>query len=62
MIIDRPIVQDLGLMGRLMVEVIPVQDFRVIRAYMAIKAIRAVREVIINRGTNSSSSRVTRAT
>ena len=61
MIMDCPAVQDPGLMGRVMEEVIPVQDFRVIRVDMAIKAIGAVREVIINRGINSSNSRVTKA-
>ena len=62
MIMDRPAVQDPGLMGRVMVEVIPVQDFKVIRADMAIKAIRATRVVIISRGINGINSQVTRAT
>ena len=62
MIMDRLAVQAPGLMGRVMVEVIPVQDFKVIRVDMAIKAIRETMEVIINRGINCSNSQVTRAT
>ena len=63
MIMDRPTVQAPDLMGRVMVEAVPVQDFTVIKADMAIKAIRATRVVIIIRGISSnSSSRVTRAT
>jgi hypothetical protein len=60
---DRLAVQAPGLMGRVMVEAVPVQDSMVIKADMAIKAIKATKVVIIIRGTNSSSSsRVTRAT
>ena len=62
MIMDRPVVQDPGFTDRVMVEVIPVQDFKVIMVDMAIKAIRATREVIINRGISSSNNQVTRAT
>ena len=63
MIMDRPVVQDPVLMGRVMVEAVLAQDFRVIKADMAIKAVRATRVVIIIRGiSNSRSSRVTRAT
>ena len=62
MIMDRPAVQDPGLVGRVMVEAISVQVFKVIKVDMAIKAIRATRVVIINRGVSSSNSRVTRAT
>ena len=43
-------------MGRVMVEVIPVQDSRVIRVDMAIKAIRATRVVITSREISSSNS------
>ena len=60
MIMDRVAVQAPDLMGRVMVEVIPVQDFKLIRVDMVIKAIKATRVVIIIRGI--SSSRVTRAT
>ena len=62
MIMDRPVVQDPGLMGRVMVEAVLAQDFKVIKADMAIKAVRATRVVIIIRGDSSSNSRVTRAT
>lgn len=63
MIMDRPVVQAPDLMGRVMVEAVPVQDFTVIKTDMAIKAIRTTRVVIIIRGiSSSSSSRVTRAT
>ena len=62
MIMDRPAVQDLGLMGRVMVEVTPVQDFKIIRVDMAIKAIRTTRVVIINTGISSSNNQVTRVT
>ena len=37
---DRPAVQAPDIMGRVMVEVVLAQDFRVIKADMAIKAIR----------------------
>ena len=59
MIMDRPAVQDPDLMGRVMVEVVLAQDFKVIKADMAI---RATRVVIISRGVSSSNSRVPRAT
>ena len=62
MIMDHPAVQDPGPMGRVMEEAITVQDSKAIRVDMAIKAIRAVREVTINKGINNSNSRVTRAT
>ena len=57
MITALAVAQDLG---RVTVEAVPVQDFTVIKADMAIKAIRATRVVIIIRGV-SSSNRVTRA-
>ena len=59
MIMDRPAVQDLGLMGWVMVEVVLAQDFKVIKADMAI---RVTRVVIINRGLSSNNNQVTRAT
>ena len=63
MIMDQAAVQAPYLMGRVMVEAVPVQVFTVSRADMAIKAIRATKVVIIIRGiSSSSSSRVTRAT
>ena len=63
MIMDRLAVQDPDLMGRVMVEAVLAQDFKVIKADMAIKAIRATRVVIIIKGISSSSSSwVTRAT
>ena len=60
MTMDRSAVQDRSLMGRVMVEVIPVQDFKVIKVDMAIKAIRATKVVIIIKGI--SNSQITRAT
>ena len=62
MIMDRPVVQDPVLVGRVMAEAILSQDFKVIKADMAIKAIRATRVVIISRGINGINSQVTRAT
>ena len=63
MIMDRVAVRDPGLMGRVMVEAVPVQGFKVIKVDMEIKAIRATKVVIIIRRVSSnSSSRVTRAT
>ena len=62
MIMDRSEVQDPGLMGRVMEEGISVQDFRVIKVDMAIKAIRAIKGVIINREISSSNSQVIRVT
>ena len=61
MIMDRPAVQDPVLMGRVMVEAVPVQDFRAIKPDTAIKGIRATREVTTIRGISSSNSRVIRA-
>ena len=49
-------------MGRVIMEVILVQDFKVIRVDTVIKTTRETREVIINKGINSSNSRFTRAT
>ena len=62
MIMDHPAVQGPGFMDRVMVEVIPVQVFRVTKGDRAIKAIRATKAVIINRGINNSSSQVIRVT
>ena len=61
MIMDRPAVQDPGFTGRVM-EVTPVQVFRVTKVDRAIKAIRATKVVIINKGISNNSSRVTRVT
>ena len=61
MTMDRPMVQDPGLKGRVRVEVTPVQDFKAIKPDIAIKGTRATREVITIRGISSSSSRVIRA-
>ena len=55
MIMDRVAVRAPGLMGRVMVEAVPIQVFMIIRAGMAI---RATKVVITIRGiSNSSSSR-----
>ena len=62
MIMDRPVVQDPGFTGRVMVEVTPVQGFKVIKVDRVIKAIRATKVVIINRGISNSNSRVIRLT
>ena len=62
MIMDRPAVQDPGFTDRVMVEVTPVQVFRVTKVDRAIKAIRATKAVIIYRGVNNSSSQVIRVT
>ena len=51
MTMDCPAVQDRGLMGRVMVETVLVQGFKVTKVDMAIKAIRATRVVIISRGS-----------
>ena len=60
---DRPAVQDPGLTVWVMVEAVPAQDFKVIKADMAIRVVKATRVVIIIRGVgSSSSSRVTKAT
>ena len=61
MIMDRVAVQAPDLMGRVMVEVIPVQASTVIRVDITIKVIRATKVVIINSEISSSSSRVIRA-
>ena len=63
MIMDRVAVQAPDLMGRVTVEVVPVQAFTVTRVDMAIKAIGATKVVIIIRGISNSSrsSRVIRA-
>ena len=60
---DHPAVQDPGPMGRVMEEATPVQDSRVIRVDMAIKAIRAIRVVITNkdRSSNSQDTEVTQS-
>ena len=57
----RPAVQEAVFMGRVMVVAVLVQDSKAIKLDMAIKVIRAIREVITIRGINSSSSRVIRA-
>ena len=57
---DRPAVQDPVLMGRVMVEAVLAQDFKVIKADMAIKADKATRVVIIIRGVSSSNNQVIR--
>ena len=62
MIMDRPAVQDPGFTDRVMAEVTPVQVFRVTKVDRAIKAIRATKVVIINRGISNSNSRVIRVT
>ena len=62
MIMDRLVVQGPVLIGRVMGEAVPAQYFKVIKADMAIKAVRATRVVIIIRGVSSnSSSQVTEA-
>ena len=55
---DRTAVQEAVLMGRVMAEAAPVQDFKAIKPDMAIKAIRVTRAVTIIRGVNSSNNRV----
>ena len=62
MIMDRPAVQDPGFTDRVMVEVTPVQVFRVTKVDRAIKAIKATKVVIISRGISNNSNRVIRAT
>ena len=52
---DHPAVRDPGPTGRVMEEATPVQDSRVIRVDMAIKAIRATRVVITSRDSTSNS-------
>ena len=58
---DRPVVQEAVSMGRVMVVAVPVQDSKATKPDMAIKAVRATREVITIRGINSSSNQVIRA-
>ena len=62
MITDRPAVQDPGFTGRVMVEVTPVQGFKVIKVDREIKAIRATKVVIINRGISNNNNRVIKVT
>ena len=64
MIMDQEAVRAPGLMGRVMVEEIPVQASTVIRVDITIKVIRVTKVAIIIREINSSSSssQVTRAT
>ena len=59
---DHPANQDPGFTDRVMVEVIPVQVFRVTKVDRAIKAIRATKVVISNKGINNNSRRVIKAT
>ena len=59
---DRVAVQAPDLMGRVTVEVVPVQAFTATRVDRVIKAIRATKVVIINKGISNSSSRVIRVT
>ena len=47
---DRPTVQEVVSMGRVMVVAVPVQDSKAIKPDMAIKAVRVTRAVIIIRG------------
>ena len=58
---DRPVVQAPDLMGRVMVEAVPVQDFKVIKQDTSIKGTKATREATTIKGTSSSSSQVIRA-
>ena len=51
-----------GFHGPVMVEVTPVQVFRVTKVDRVIKAIRATKVVIINRGISNSSSQIIRVT
>ena len=58
----RPAGQEAVFMGRVMEAATPVQDSKAIRPDMAIKVIRAIKEVITIKGISSSSScRVIRA-
>ena len=64
MIMDRVAVQAPDLMGRVMVEAIPVRASIVIRVDITIKAIRATKVVIINKevsNCNNQDIRVTRS-
>ena len=58
---DRPAVQEVVFMGRVMEVAAPVQDSKAIRPDMVIKVIRAIKEVITIKGISNSSSRVIRA-
>ena len=49
----RPAVQEAGFMGRVMVVAALVQDSKAIKPDMAIKVIRAIKEVITISGINS---------
>ena len=63
MIMDQEAVRAPSLMGRVMVEEIPVQASTVIRVDITIKVIRTAKVVIIIRAISSNnSSRATRAT
>ena len=63
MIMDQGVVRAPGLMGRVMVEEIPVQASTTIRVDITIKVIRVTKvAIIIRANSSSSSSRVTRAT
>ena len=57
---DHPVVQEAVFMGRVMVEAAPIQDSKATKPDMAIKAIRATREVIIIRGVSSNNNQVVR--
>ena len=57
----RPAGQEAVFMGRVLEAATPVQDSKAIRPDMAIKVIRAIREVITIRGISSSRSRVIKA-
>ena len=64
MITDQVAIQAPDLMGRVMVEEIPVQASMAIRVDITIKVIRVTKAAIIMRAisSSSSSSRVTKAT
>ena len=55
---DRPAVQEAVLMGRVMVEAAPVQDFKATRADIVVKAVRATRVVIIIRESAATTVRL----
>ena len=59
MVMDRAVVQDPVLMGRVMVEAVLVQNLKAIKAIMATKGVIANNTL---RGVNSSNSWVIRAT
>ena len=56
----RPAVQEAVLMGWVTAEAAPVQDSKATKPDMAIKEVRATKEVIIIRGVSSSKNRVIR--